>query len=34
MVQDRDVVAEHAHDREIVADEDHGEAEPRAQLLQ
>ena len=34
MVQDRDVVAEHADHRQIVADEHHGEAEPRAQLLQ
>ena len=34
MLQDRDVVAEHAHDRQVVADEHQGEAEPGAQLPQ
>jgi len=34
MVQDRDIVAEHSHQREIVADEHHGETKPGAQFLQ
>ena len=34
MLQDRDVVAEHADDGQIVADEHHGETQPRAQLPQ
>ncbi len=32
VLQDRDIVAEHADDGQIVADEHHGQTEPRAQL--
>src|SRR5579863_6179366 len=33
-IEDRDIVAEHAHQREIVTDKHHGEAEPGTQLLE
>ena len=34
MLQDRNIVAQHPHDRQIVADEHHGKTKPGAQFPQ